>query len=294
MEANHGAPFVITTDSTADLPEEFCRENGIGVLFIPYTLDGVSYDQNSVNLPITEFYAKVRAGSMPQTAQITPVQAIAAFEEYLNAGKDVLHLSFSSALSGCYASCCLAAEELKERYPERKIIVIDTLCASLGEGLMVYYARQRQKSGMGIDEVAQYVEDTKGHLCHYFTVDDLMHLYRGGRVSRTAAMAGSVLNIKPVLHVDDEGRLIPLYKVQGRKRSLKELVNNMVKLSGNWDNSVVFISHGDCQQDAEYVRQMVMEKFPAAKTFIVNHIGVAVGTHSGPGTVALFFLGDAR
>ena len=239
----------------------------------------------------------MRDGSMPTTSQVNPEQAKAAFTACLKEGKDVLYIAFSSGLSGTCGSGMVAAQEIQEEgeYPERKIVVIDSLSASLGEGLLVHKAVMLKEAGKSMEEVADWVENNKLHLCHNFTVDDLFHLHRGGRVSKATAILGTMINIKPVLHVDDEGHLIAIGKVRGRKKSLSALVDRMAEqIKGYEDqNDVVFISHGDCMEDAEYVKKLVQERFGIEK-FIINHVGPTIGAHSGPGTVALFFMGNPR
>ena len=232
---------------------------------------------------------------MPTTAQVNPEDARALIEPYLKAGKDVLHIAFSSGLSGSYNSARIAGEELQEEYPDRKIVVIDSLAASLGQGLLVYLAQKKKEEGKTMDEVAQWVMEHRLNMVHTFTVDDLNHLYRGGRVSKTTAVVGGVLNIKPVLHVDDEGKLIPVGKVRGRKKSLLALVDMMEEKLGSYKNScdTIFISHGDCEQDAQFVVDKIKEKYPI-QTVLMNHVGATIGAHSGPGTVALFFVGENR
>ena len=234
---------------------------------------------------------------MPTTSQVNPEQAKEAFKACLDQGNDVLYIAFSSGLSGTCGSGMVAAEEIREsgEYPDRKLIVIDSLSASLGEGLLVHKAVQLKEAGKSMEEVADWVEKNKLHLCHNFTVDDLFHLHRGGRVSKATAVLGTMINIKPVLHVDDEGHLIAIGKVRGRKKSLAALVDRMAdQIKGYEDqNSEVFISHGDCQEDAEYVQKLVQERFGVDK-FIINHVGPTIGAHSGPGTVALFFMGNPR
>ena len=237
----------------------------------------------------------MRKGSMPTTAQVNPEAAKALMEPYLKEGKDILHIAFSSGLSGSYNSARIAGEELMEKYPDRKIIVLDSLAASLGQGMIVYLAQQQKEEGKSIDEVAQWVKDHRLNVVHAFTVDDLNHLYRGGRVSKTTAVVGGVLNIKPVLHVDNEGKLIPVGKVRGRKKSLLALVDMMDQKLGSYKDScdTIFVSHGDCIEDAQFVIDKIKEKYPI-KTVLVNYVGATIGAHSGPGTVALFFLGDER
>lgn len=242
-----------------------------------------------------EFYNRMRNGSMPTTSQVNPEQARKAFTACLEQGRDVLYIAFSSGLSGTYNSGKLAAEELKEegRFPERKLVVLDSLSASLGEGLLVHKAVQMKESGSSLEEVADWVEKHKLELCHNFTVDDLFHLHRGGRVSKATAILGTMINIKPILHVDDEGHLIAIGKVRGRKKSLTALVDRMGEQIQGFENPVVFISHGDCLEDAKYVEKLVRERF-GVENFIINHVGPTIGAHSGPGTIALFFMGNPR
>lgn len=286
--------YIITTDNNSDLPESFYMEHQVGCAYLSYSIDGKTYNRDSF-LPIQEFYGKMRAGAMPTTAQVNPEMARELMEPYLKAGKDILHISFSSGLSGTYESCQAAAKELRKEYPQRKIIVVDSLCASLGQGLLVYYAVQQKESGKSLEETAQWTQAHRGNIVHMFTVDDLNHLHRGGRVSKATAIVGGMLNIKPELHVDDAGKLVAIGKVRGRKKSLQALVSGMQERIGSYASScsVVFISHGDCEEDARYVEQKVRELYPI-ETVIVNYVGATIGTHSGPGTVALFFLGDRR
>lgn len=286
--------YVITTDNNADLPEEFYKEHQIGCTYFSYTLDGKEYTKENF-LPVEEFYSKMRAGSMPTTSQVNPERVRALFEPYLKEGKDILHIAFSSGLSGTFNSCRIAAQELMEEYPERKIRVVDSLAASLGQGLLVYLAQRRKEEGADFDSVAQWTEEHKKNIVHLFTVDDLNHLYRGGRVSRTTAILGGMLNIKPILHVDDEGKLIPIGKVRGRKKSLLELVTLMDSKIGSYAKScdTIFIGHGDCREEAEFLAAKVKEKYHIT-TELINDVGAVIGAHSGPGTMALFFVGDVR
>ena len=286
--------YIITTDNTADLPDTYLQENGLKTMSLSYIIDGESYDEDHP-LPWKEFYAKMRAGSMPTTSQINTEQARVRLENFLEQSKQIIHIAFSSGLSGTYNSVSVAARELMEERPDCRITVVDSLCASLGEGLLVHLALQQQKNGMGYDELVGWLEEHKLHICHNFTVDDLFHLYRGGRVSRTAAVLGTVINLKPLLHVDDEGHLIAVGKVRGRKKSLSALVDAMEKQIGSWHarNDVVFISHGDCEEDAEYVKDQVEKRF-GIHNFIIAPVGPTIGAHSGPGTLALFYMGDVR
>ena len=286
--------FIITTDNTADLPYSYYKENGLEYMYLTYALDGQIYGKEN-ELSSQEFYARMRGGSMPTTSQINSEDAKAVWLPHLQAGKSILHLAFSSVLSGSCNSARLAAEDLKEEHPEYEIVVIDTLCASLGEGLLVHKAVKMKKEGKSMEEIAQWLEEHKLNLCHVFTVDDLFHLYRGGRVSRATAILGSMINIKPLLHVDNEGHLIAVGKVRGRKRSLASLVDMMDERLGSYKgkNPEIFISHGDCQEDAEYVAALVRERY-GIEDILINPVGATIGAHSGPGTVALFFLGDKR
>ena len=286
--------YVIVTDNTADLPYSYYKEHGMEYTYLTYTMDGQSYGKNQ-ELEFSDFYARMRNGSMPTTSQVNAEEAKEVFCPILEQGKDILYLAFSSGLSGTYNSVRLAAEELQEEYPERKIVVIDTLSASLGEGLLVDKAVELKEQGLSLEENAAWLEEHKLNLCHVFTVDDLFHLHRGGRVSKVAAVVGTMINLKPVLHVDNEGHLIPLKNVRGRKKSLNGLVSLMEEQIGEWKdkNTKIFISHGDCREDAEYVAKLVKEKF-GYETFLINYVGATIGAHSGPGTIALFFWGDHR
>ena len=286
--------YVITTDNNSDLPEKYLKDHGVGCMYLSYSMDGKNYTHGNF-LPEHEFYEAMRNGSMPTTAQVNPENAKTLLEPYLKEGKDILHIAFSSGLSGTYNSSRIAAEELMEEYPDRRIIVVDSLSASLGQGLLVWLAQQKKELGQTLEDVADWVEKNKLKMVHLFTVDDLNHLYRGGRVSRTTAIVGSMLNIKPVLHVDNEGKLTAIGKVRGRKKALQELVKLMDEKIGSFgaDCDTIFISHGDCEQDAQYVAAKVKEKYNI-KNIIINQVGATIGAHSGPGTMALFFVGDVR
>ena len=293
-EGDNMSEYVITTDNNSDLPEKYLKDHGVGCMYLSYSMDGKNYTHGNF-LPEHEFYEAMRNGSMPTTAQVNPENAKALLEPYLKEGKDILHIAFSSGLSGTYNSSRIAAEELMEEYPDRKIIVVDSLSASLGQGLLVWLAQQKKELGQTLEDVADWVEKNKLKMVHLFTVDDLNHLYRGGRVSRTTAIVGSMLNIKPVLHVDNEGKLTAIGKVRGRKKALQELIKLMDEKIGSFgaDCDTIFISHGDCEQDARYVAAKVKEKYNI-KNIIINQVGATIGAHSGPGTMALFFVGDVR
>lgn len=285
--------YVIISDSCSDLTPEIVNEIDVKIIPMKFTVKGASYENypDERDLPAHEFYDMVRGGEMPTTSQINSTEFIDIFEPFLQEGKDVLYIGFSSGLSGTYNNSRIAAEELSEKYPERKMITVDSLAASMGEGLLVYLAAKKREEGMAIEDLAHWVEENRNHLCHWFTVDDLNHLKRGGRVSSAAALFGTMLGIKPVLHVDDEGHLIPISKVRGRKASLDALVKEMEKTVT--DSSTVFISHGDSLDDAEYVAEQVKSKFHP-KEIRLNFIGPVIGSHSGPGTIALFFLGKHK
>ena len=286
--------YMITTDNNADLPEDFYKNHEVGCTYLSDTLEGKEYTEGNF-LPVEEFYNKMRAGSMPTTSQVNPESARALFEPYLKDGRDILHIAFSSGLSGTFNSCRIAAEELMQEYPGRRVLVLDSLSASLGQGLLVYLAQERKEKGGSIEDVANWVETHKRNIVHLFTVDDLDHLYRGGRVSRTTAFLGGMLNIKPILHVDDAGKLIPIGKVRGRKKSLLELADLMDRKIGSYAKScnMIFISHGDCREEAEFLARKIKQKYQIT-TELINDVGAVIGAHSGPGTMALFFVGDVR
>ncbi len=287
--------FKIITNTTADLPLEYIKENHLGLVYFNYIMDGISYGKDK-ELNWQEFYRLMREeGKMPTTSQVNPQQYKEYFSEFLKESKNLLYISFSSGLSGSCQNAALAANELMEENDNCRIIVIDSKCASMGEGLFVYKAVQMQGKGMNMEETAKKLQELVPHLTHVFTVDDLNHLYRGGRVSKAAAVVGTIAGIKPILHVDDEGHLIPLNKIRGRKKSLNGLVDYMEeKVVGYLDrNDMVFISHGDAIEDAEYVKNEVEKRF-GIKNFMLNHIGPTIGAHSGPGTIALFFEGSSR
>lgn len=284
--------FVITADSTVDLPKEYLAENNNTILSLSYMLEDKTYEDMH-GLSPEEVYEKIRKGALPTTSQINPEQAREAFEKIIKEGKDILHIGFSSGLSGSYNSARIAAEELEEEYPDAKIIVVDSLCASMGEGLLLYKVNEMKKHGKSLEETGRWAEENKLHICHNFTVDDLNHLHRGGRVSKATAVLGTMVNIKPVMHVDKEGHLVPVGKVRGRKKSLISLVDRMAEQIEGYDNDMVMISHGDCREEAEYVAQLVKEKTGISQVMI-NFVGPVIGTHSGPGTMALFFMGKER
>lgn len=284
-------PYVITTDSSADLEENFLKEHEIGMVSLNCLLDGETY--NSENpLPVKEFYAKVRGGAMPTTSQVNPEQAKALFEPYAKAGTDVLHLAFSSGLSGSCQSAMIAAQEVMEEYPDCRIVVVDTLLAAMGQGLLVYKAVQKKEAGASMDEVTRWCEDNKMMIASYVTVDDLNHLYRGGRISRSSAVLGSMVGIKPVIRVDDEGKLEVIGKARGRKKAVQTIIDKLMSLIQDGEKTV-FISHGDCLEEAEAIRDTLVEKYGIEETMI-NFVGPVVGAHTGAGVLAVFAMAKSR
>ena len=284
--------YKIITDSCCDFPVDTYGQ--LDLAYVPLSLEfrgSVSQDRNDDSLK--ELYDGMRAGESAKTSAVNPDNWAKTMEPWLQKGMDVLVLAFSSGLSTTYQSAVIAAQEMMEKYPERTVRVVDTLCASLGQGLLVWYVCKQRDNGATLEEAAAWAEENKLHLCHWFTVDDLMHLKRGGRVSAATALVGTMLQIKPVLHVDDEGHLINVSKARGRKASIEALAKKAGELGGNYDNSTIFLSHGDCREDAEYLAQLLKEKYGVKEVFI-SYVGSVIGSHSGPGTLALFFLGDHR
>lgn len=286
--------YVITTDSTVDLPKEYLREHQVQAVSLSYEIEGETYEDLN-GLEPAVFYEKMRNGAMPTTSQANPEQVRELFEGILKEGKDILHIAFSSGLSGSYNSARIAAEELKEVYEEAEICVIDSLCASVGEGLLYHKARCMKEKGKTLQEVAAWMEKNKLHICYNVAVDDLNHLYRGGRLSRTSAVVGSMINIKPFIHMDENGKLVPIGKVRGRKKSLNILVDAMAEQIKGYEeeNDVIMISHGDCIEDARYVGKLVEERF-GIHNILINYVGTVIGSHTGTGVVALCFMGNKR
>lgn len=288
--------FAIVTDSSSNLPEDIIDQHDLTVLPLTFMVDGEEYRSylKGEKTDLSQFYTMMREGKVITTSLPNLKESRESIEALLREGRDVLYLGFSSGLSGTYQAIELLLTELAGLYPERTVASVDTLAASLGEGLLVYYAAKMREEGASIEKVRDWVEEHKLHLAHWFTVDDLMFLFRGGRVSRTSAWAGTLLNIKPVMHVDDEGHLIPLEKVRGRKKSLKALVDHMEQTAmPPVADQTVFITHGDCLEDAEYVADLVRERFGVSDV-LINWVDPVIGAHSGPGTMALFFLASER
>ena len=286
------ADYKIITDSCCDLPVDMIASLDVQMVSLNLHFRGETL-KDSVTDEIKTVYDAWRAGEAATTSAVNPQQWAEGIEPVLADGRDALVLTFSSGLSTTYQSAAIAAQELQEKYPQRKIRVVDGLCASLGQGLLVWYACKKRDAGMSVDELADWCENNKLHLCHWFTVDDLMYLKRGGRVSAATALVGTMLQIKPVLHVDDEGHLINVSKVRGRKASIEALAKKMGETALPGENDTVFICHGDCIEDARYLEKLVKEKFGVKEVFI-GYTGAVIGSHSGPGTLALFFLGEHR
>ena len=287
--------YRLFTDANCDLPPELIQELDIDVIPMEFSIGDKTYKNypDAREMSAHDFYERLRGGEMSTTNQITAITFTELFEPVLRAGEDILYLVFSSGLSGTCNNACMVAKELNEKYPDRKMRVVDSLAASMGQGLLIYHAALKRAEGADLDTVSGWLEENRNRLAHWFTVDDLNHLKRGGRVSGAAALVGTMLGIKPVLHVDDEGHLIPVEKIRGRRQSLDALVQHMEKTVENPEEQMIFVSHGDAKEDAEYVAEQVKEKFHV-KSVLINPIGPVIGTHSGPGTIALFFLGKNK
>ena len=287
--------FALFTDSSCDLPLHLAEEMQLTVLPLTLHMDGCDYknylDERDITYP--DFYAALPKAQSVKTSAANTQAFIEAMEPVLEAGQDILYIGFSSALSGTCNAGFQAAAELREKYPDRKIYCVDSLCASMGEGLLVTLADQKRRTGASIEEVRDYVEDTKLHICHWFTVDDLNHLKKGGRVSATAAFLGTMLGIKPIMHVDNAGRLIPVDKQRGRKASVRRLADEMQRLAINPAEQKVYISHGGCEEDAKTLANIIRERM-GTTDITIGYVGPVIGAHSGPGTLALFFLGTER
>ena len=285
--------YIIFTDSACDIAPELLKEWGVKYQNLTFRFVDEEREYQNDEMTPADFYACMRAGRVAKTAAINVETFKAAFEAELKEGRDLLYLGFSSGLSNTSNAGQLAANELAELYPERKILVVDTLCASAGQGLLVYLTVQKKNAGATIEEAAAYAREQIPHLCHWFTVDDLVYLKRGGRVSPAVAMIGTMLNIKPVMHVDDEGHLIKVSQARGRKASLKAIVDQYDALALTPNEGTVFICHGDCMDDAQRLAGMVRDKH-GVEVKLITYTGTVIGAHSGPGTLALFFLGKHR
>ena len=285
--------YVIYTDSGCDLAPATLEEWGVRSRSLTFSFDGGLTTFSGEDMPVSEFYAKMRDGAVAKTSAVNVSSFAEAFEEELKQGRDVLYLGFSSGLSATYNSGRIAMEELSDKYPERKLIAVDSLCASAGQGLLLYLAVQKKAEGMDIEALAKYLVEIRPSLCHWFTVDDLVYLKRGGRISSTAAFVGNVLGIKPVLHVDDEGHLINMFKVRGRRTAVTALADKLGETALDVKGGTVYISHADCMADAKLLASILRDKYGSTVDIIAD-VGPVIGAHAGPGTLALFFVGKQR
>ena len=285
--------FVIHTDSACDIRPQVLSKWGVSFSPLTFRFDGSDKEYTEADLPIKEFYDKMRNGAVAKTSAINIAAFKEAFETILKQGQDILYLAFSSGLSTTCNSAKIACEELLQEYPERKIIVVDTLAASAGQGLIVKLTVDKKNEGASLEETASYAQEISPKMAHWFTVDDLVYLKRGGRISAATALVGGVLGIKPILHVDDEGHLIGIGKVRGRKPSLMALAKKYTELAEHPESGTVFLCQGDCKEDAEFVAGLI-QKTHGIKVELITDIGPVIGAHSGPGTLAIFFIGKER
>lgn len=292
------AEFTLTCCSTADMSRKYFEERDISYVCFHFNMDGVEYpDDMGLSMPIDEFYKRIENGAAPTTSQVNVDQYEALFTPILESGRDILHLTLSSGISGTYNSCMIAANKLREKFPDRKLIVIDSLAASSGYGLLIDYAADLRDSGMGAEEAVEKLEEAKLYVHHWFFSTDLTSYYRGGRISKTSMVMGNLLNICPLLNVNDEGKLIPRQKYRGKKKVIEEMVKRMEEHAQNGldYSGKCFISQSACYDDAKKVAALIEQKFPKLNgSVVINDIGTVIGSHTGPGTVALFFWGDKR
>lgn len=285
--------YMIFTDSACDISPALLEEWGVGYINLTFTFEGEDREYINTDLTSQEFYDRMRQGVSPKTAAINADTFMRAFEPMLQGGKDILYVGLSSGLSTTVNSAHMAVQELKEQYPERKILIVDTLGASAAGGLMTYLAVAKKKEGMSLEENAAYIESLTPHHCIWFTVDDLEYLKRGGRVSPLVAFAGGVLGIKPVLRIDDEGHLVKVTTARGRKKAIEMLADQYAELSYAEKNTPIFISHAECEEDARRLAELLKERHGVEVT-LITEIGPVIGSHAGPGTLAIFFLGQHR
>ena len=285
--------YKILTDSCCDFTDEQYRQLDVGYVPLTVIYNGESHSNFSDVAAVKAFYNELRSGVTASTSAVNPESWAQLMKPVLEEGKDVLVLAFSSGLSATCQSAHIAADELREQFPERTINVVDTLCAALGQGLLVWYACQKRDAGMSLEELTTWVEENKLHLCHWVTVDDLSHLKRGGRISATTALVGTMLNIKPIIHVDNEGKLVNVAKARGRKSAISYLVDKLGALGEGYDNDTIFVVHGDCQEDAEQLAELCRSRY-GVKNVQIGYLGPVIGAHTGPGVLAVFFLGKER
>ena len=287
------AKYVIFTDSACDIKPEMLKEWGVEYENLTFRFDGDDKIYTGEDMDINDFYQKMRDGGIAKTAAANPEAFITAFRKILNEGNDILHLGFSSGLSTTYNAARIASLQMAEEFPDRKVVVVDTLAASAGQGLLVYLAVKKLEEGATLEENAEYIKTMIPKLCHWFTVDDLVYLKRGGRISAISAFAGTMLGIKPVLHVDDEGHLVNVAKVRGRRTAVTALADKYGELADDKENGTVFISHADCMADVKLLESILKERYGASLD-VVTDVGSVIGAHSGPGTLALFFVGKNK
>lgn len=285
--------YVIFADSGCDIAVSALQELGVKHLNLTFAYDGETVSHTVEDTSIKEFYDAMRAGRIARTSALNIEEFKAAFTKEFEAGNDVFYLAFSSGLSSTFSAAVAAAEELNEDFPEHRAVVVDSLSASAGYGLLLHLAVRKKNAGASLGELKEFCEDIRLNVCHWFTVDDLVYLKRGGRVSAATALAGTVLGIKPVLHVDDEGHLINMSKVRGRKAAIKALADKLGETRDPSIDETVFISHADCRDDADTLKKILKAEY-GVKTELITDIGPVIGAHSGPGTLALFFLGTKR
>ena len=285
--------YVIYTDTGCDIKPELLKEWGVLAQSLSFRFTDEEKNYTEADMPIGEFYQQMRSGRVAKTAAVNALQFENAFEEVLKEGNDLLYIGFSSGLSSTYNAGVLAAKELAGKYPERKIITVDSLAASAGQGLIVYLATKKKNEGASIEEAAEYVKYLVPKLAHWFTVDDLVYLKRGGRVSAASAFFGNLLGIKPVLHVDDEGHLVPVNKVRGRRTSLMALVDAYGKYRDENEDGTIFISCADCYDEANFIATEIKNKY-GSEVMLITDVGAVIGSHSGPGTMALFFVATKK
>ena len=287
------ASYQIITDSCCDFTDQQFKDNHVLCVPLSVVWNGESHDNFSDAASVKAFYDILRAGVTATTSAANPESWSRVMEPVLKEGRDLLVLGFTSALSGTYQSAVIAAEDLREKYPDRKISVVDTRCAALGQGLLVYLACRKRDEGLSLEELTAWVEENKLHVCHWVTVDDLSHLKRGGRISGATALVGTMLNIKPIIHVDDEGRLVSVGKCRGRKAATEFIAAKLSEAGDGFDNSTVFVAHGDCPEDAAALERILKEKY-GVKEVITGYVGPVIGAHTGPGVLVVFFMGAQR
>lgn len=285
--------FILFTDSACDLDKSTLTSWGVQCVELKFSFEGENKFYGNYEMPSKDFYDRMREGASAKTSAVNVEEFKQAFVEHLKDGKDVLYIGFSSGLSTTFNSAKIAADDLMAEYPKRTVKVVDSLCASAGQGLLVYLCAKKRKEGLSINDVAEYAIDTIPNICHWFTVDDLVYLKRGGRISPTVAFVGGVLGVKPVLHVDNEGKLVNVTKARGRMNALQVIADKYGEYAFDPHNSEIFISHSDCIDDVKKLEKQILARF-GVKTANISYIGPVIGAHTGPGTIAFFFLGKSR